>query len=114
MIFSARNAQQIGQGALGVEMLGDVQLARRIAEAAEDQHQGHQRPGDIFAARGDRAIEKLFQAQLIDEFQSQPRTAEVTAILHPHAFDVHFDPLRAERHRRAVSAAVLACLRPPP
>ena len=93
MIFSGGNAQQIGQGALGVEMLGDVQFARRIAEAAEHQHQGHQRPGNVFAARGDRAVEELLQAQLLDEFQSQPRPAEIAAVLHPHAFDVHFDPL---------------------
>ena len=46
-----RNTQQIGQGALGIEMLGDVQFARRIAEPAEHQHQGHQRPGNVFVAR---------------------------------------------------------------
>ena len=89
-----RNAQQIGQGALGVEMFGDVQFARRIAEAAEDQDQGHQRPGDFFAAGGNRAVEKVLQAQLLDELQSQPRPAEVAAVFDAHALDIDFDPLR--------------------
>ena len=75
-------------------MLDDVQLAGRIAEAAEDQDQSHQRPGDVFATRRDGVVEELLQTQLIDEFQSQPSSAEITAILHPHAFDIHFDPLR--------------------
>ena len=88
-----RNAQQIGQGTLGIKMLGDVQFARRIAEAAEDQHQGHQRPGDFFAAGGKRAVEEVLQAQLFDKLQSQPRPAEVAAVFHAHALDIDFDPL---------------------
>ncbi len=88
-----RNAQEIDQRALGVKMLGDVQFARRLAEAAEDQHQGHQRPGDFFAAVGKRAVEKVLQAQLLDKLQSQPRPAEVAAVFHAHAFDIDFDPV---------------------
>ena len=44
--------------------------------------------------RRDGAGEKLFQTQAIDEFQSQPGTAEIAAVLHPHAFDIHLYPLR--------------------
>ena len=109
-----RNAQQIGQGALGVEMLGDVQFARRIAEATEDQHQGHQRPRNLFAARGDRAVEKLLQAQLLDKFQSQPRPAEIAAVLHAHALDVDLDPLRPDVVEEPLLPRPLLCLRPPP
>ena len=102
-----RNAQEIGQCALGVKMLGDVQFARRLAEAAEDQHQGHQRPGDFFAAVGNRAVEKVLQAQLFDELQAQPRPAEVAAIFHAHAFDIDFDPVRP----RVVEELFLASFR---
>ena len=88
-----RNAQEIDKRALGVKMLGDVQFARRLAEAAEDQHQGHQRPGDFFAAVGKRAVEKVLQSQLLDKLQSQPRPAEVAAVFHAHALDIDFDPV---------------------
>jgi len=53
------NAQQIGQGALGVEVFGDVQLTGRMAETAEHEDQRHQRPRNVFTARRDRAVEKL-------------------------------------------------------
>ncbi len=76
-------------------MLGDMQFARRLAEAAEDQHQGHQRPGDFFAAVGKRAVEKVLQAQLFDKRQSQPRPAEIAAVLDAHAFNIDFDPVGA-------------------
>jgi hypothetical protein len=90
------DAQEIGQGALGVKMLGDAQFARRVAEAAEDQHQRHQRPGHRFAARGYRSVEKLFQSQLVDKFQTQPRPAEIFAILNSQTSDIDFRPLRLD------------------
>ena len=88
------NAQKIGQRAFGVEMLGDVQFAGGIAEATENEDQRHQRPGDVFLARGDGAVEEVLQAQLFDEFQPQPRAAEITTVLHAQAFDIDFHPLR--------------------
>jgi len=67
-----------------------------LAETAQHQNQGHQGPGDLCASRGDRAVEELLQAHLIDEFQSQPRATEIAALLHAHALDVHFHPLRLQ------------------
>ena len=93
LVFSGGNAQEIDEHNLSVKMLGDMQFARRFAEAAEDQHQGHQRPGDFFAAVGKRAVEKVLQAQLFDKLQSQPRPAEVAAVFDAHAFDIDFDPV---------------------
>ena len=75
-------------------MLDNVQLARRLAQPAEHQDQRHQRPGNVFAARRDRAIEKLLQTQPIGQCQPQPRTAEIATVLHSHPLDVDFDPLR--------------------
>jgi hypothetical protein len=45
-----RNAQEIHKRAQGVIVFGDVQFARWLAKAAEDQDQSRQRPGDFFAA----------------------------------------------------------------
>ena len=46
-----RHAQQIAQGALPIEVFGDVQFARRLAEPRDDQDQRRQRPGNMLLSR---------------------------------------------------------------
>jgi hypothetical protein len=46
------------------------------------------------ASRRHGAVEKLVQSQLLDEFQRQPRTAELPAVLHAHARAVDLDEPR--------------------
>jgi hypothetical protein len=77
-------------------MLGNVQFARWITQAAKHQHQGHRRPGDFFASAGKRLLQKIVQAQAADEFQSQPRPAEVAAVLDADPRGIDFDPLRRD------------------
>ena len=38
--------------------------------------------------------EELLQAQLLDQFQSQPRAAEIAAVLDAHSLDIDLHPLR--------------------
>ena len=76
-------------------MLDDMQFARRTTEATEHQHQGHHRPGNPFAALGNRALEELLQFQLPHQFQSQPWPAELAAVLHADSRRIDLDPLRS-------------------
>jgi len=85
-----RHAQKVGDGAVAVEMFGDMQLARGLAQSAEHQHGRHHRPRDIFAAAGDRVGEKLVEAQKLHQLQTQPRPAELSAAFDAHAVDVDF------------------------
>ena len=77
-------------------MLGDVQFAGGFAQAAKHQHQGHRRPGNLFAAAGKRLLQEIVQAQAADEFQSQPRPAEVAAVLDADPRGIDFNPLRRD------------------
>src|SRR3989304_3142350 len=77
-------------------MLGDMQLAGRVAESAEHHHQRHRRPGDFLPPFGNRPPQKLLQFQPPHQFQTQPRPAEVAAVLHADAGGVHLDPLRLD------------------
>ena len=89
-----RHAQQIGQRALAVKVFGDMQLARRLAEPRDDQDQRRQRPGNMFLSRRHRAPQELVQSESLDEFQGQPRTAELPAVLDPHSRAVDLDEPR--------------------
>jgi hypothetical protein len=89
-----RHAQQVGQCAVPVKVFGDVQLARWLAQAGDDQNQRRQRPGNVLLPRRHHTLQKLMQFQLLDQFQRQPRSAELTAILDPQTRAVDLDELR--------------------
>ena len=74
-------------------MLGNIQFAGRIAESAENQHQGHQGPRNLLIATRHGLGEKLLQSQCLDQLQTQPGAAEVATVLHPHTFYINLDPL---------------------
>jgi len=101
---------QSGQGALGVEMLGDVQLARRVRQPAEHQHQSHRRPGGFLPTLRDRLPQKLLELQPPHQLQTQPRPAEVAAVLHADPGGIHLDPLRLD----VVEEPLLPRSPPPP
>jgi hypothetical protein len=80
--------------ALLVKVFGDVQFARRLAEPRDDQDQRRQRPGNMLLSRRQRAFQKRVQSELLDEFQRQPRTAELPAVLDPDARAIDLDEAR--------------------
>ena len=102
-----RHAQQVGQGALPVEMLGDVKFARRLAQPADDQDQGRQPPGNVFLARGQSTLQEFVQPQFLDQFQRHPGPAELPAVLDPHARAVDLDvPRLGRRWRKQFALAI--------
>ena len=64
-----------------------------MAQAAKQQHQGHRRPGDFFPSAGKGFFQEVAQAQATGQFQSQPRPAEIAAILDTNPRGIDFDPL---------------------
>ena len=48
----------------------------------------------MLLSRRQRMLQKLVQSQLLDEFQRQPRSAELPAVLDPHAGAVDLDKSR--------------------
>jgi len=69
-----------------------MQLARRIAQAADGQHHGHQRPGDVFLAARHDAPKELVEFEFPDQTQRQPRPAEGELVFDSHVSRVDFNP----------------------
>ena len=55
--------QQIAKRRAAIPVLGNVQLARRLAEASRHQHRRHLRPSDAFLAHGKQAPTQLLEPQ---------------------------------------------------
>jgi len=85
-----RHAQQVAKRAVPVKVLGDVKLTGRLAQAADHQDQRRQRPGNVLLPRRQCTLQKLVQPQLLDQFQRQPRSAELPTVLDPHARAIDF------------------------
>ena len=79
---------------LPIEVFGDMEFARRLAEPRDDQDQRRQRPGNMLLSRRQRPLQELVQSESLDEFQGQPRTAELPAVLDPYSRAVDLDEPR--------------------
>ncbi len=89
-----RHAQQFAQGTLAVEVFGDVQFTRRLAEPRDHQDQRRQRPTHMLLSRRQRAFQEIVQSESLDEFQGQPRAAELPTVFDPHPRAVDLDETR--------------------
>jgi len=91
--------QQIAKCGAPVPVLGNVQLARRLAEPCCDQHRRHLRPADAFPANRQQPLAQILKAHPAPQRQRQIHIAEL-----PRALDA--DALQANR-RRHIPAVVV-------
>ena len=91
--------QQIAERRAPVPILGNVQLARRLAEPRRNQHGRHLRPGDAFLARRKQPLAQLLKARPAPQRKRQIHIAELTRALDANA-------LQAHRHRQMFAAVV--------
>src|SRR5438445_8177008 len=83
--LSSRNAEQIGQGAGLIAMLGEAQLAGGIAQASNHQSHGHCGPGYLLSTAWQKLFQTFEQTQPAEQFIAEPCAAEAARTLHPHA-----------------------------
>ncbi len=67
---------------------------KTVAQPADREHQGHPRPRDIFLASRHDAFEHFVEFQLSDQFQREPRPAEVELVFNSHVRRIDLDPFR--------------------
>ena len=91
--------QQIAQRRAPIPILGDVQLARRLAQPGRHQHCRHLRPRHRLLARRQQLLAQIAQPRAAPQRQRQVHVAEP-----PRAFDTH--PLQPHRHRQVLPAIV--------
>ena len=77
--------QQIAKRRAPVPVLGDVQLARRLAQPRRHQHRRHLRPGTRFLADGSSLLAQIGQARAPPQRQRQIDIAELPRAFDPHA-----------------------------
>ena len=91
--------QQIAKRRAAIPILGDVQLARRLAEASRHQHRRHLRPGDSFLARRKQLLAQLLEPHSTPQGERQVDLAKLT-----RALDA--DALQANGRRRLFAAVI--------
>ena len=91
--------KQIAQRRATVPILGNVQLARRLAEPRRDQHGRHLRPRDAFLARRKQPLAQFLKTNAAPQRQRQINIAEHSRALDPNA-------LQAHRHRHMLAAVI--------
>src|SRR5713101_6571934 len=91
--------QQIAERRASVPILGNVQLARRLAEPRRNQHGRHLRPSDAFLAHRKQSLAQLLKARPTPQRKRQIHIAELTRALDPNTLQTH-------RNRQMLAAIV--------
>jgi hypothetical protein len=91
--------QQIAERRAAVPVLGNVQLAGRLAEPRRHEHGRHLRPGDAFLARRQHLLAQLLKARPTPQCERQIHIAKLT-----RALDA--DALQAHRHSQLCASVV--------
>lgn len=105
-----RHAQQIFQGRPPIPGVGNVPLARRLAEPRHGEDRRDRGPGHSLAACFDLPLEQLVEAEHPPQAPGQPHVAEVARPLQPDA--AQLDQQRLVVARRGGSNRLRS--RPPP
>ena len=95
--------QKIAERRPAIPVLGNVQLARRLAEPRRDQHRRHLRPGDALPAGRQQPL-----AQILKAHPAPKRQRQIDIAKPPRALDA--DALQANRYGH-VPATVVEQLR---
>src|SRR5216684_5737503 len=91
--------QQIAERRAPVPILGNVQLARWLAEPRRNQHGRHLRPCDALLAHRKQSLAQLLKARPAPQRERQIHIAELTRALDANALQTH-------RHRQMFAAIV--------
>src|SRR5262245_14717966 len=91
--------QQIAKCRAPVPILGNVQLARRLAEPRRHQHACHRRPGNAFLAHRKQSLAQLLKARPTPQRKRQIHIAELAGALDAN-------PLQAHRNRQMFAAII--------
>lgn len=81
--------QQIAECRAPVPILGNVQLARRLAEPRRNQQGRHLRPANAFLAHRKQLITQLLKACPTPQRKRQIHIAELARALHANALQAH-------------------------
>ncbi len=85
--------EQVFQRGAAVPVLGDVQFARRLAQAGQHQHRRHGRPRHGLPPVGQQPLQHLVQPQRPPERPPQPDLAEGAASLQANPLELDRDVL---------------------
>jgi hypothetical protein len=88
--------QQIAERRAAIPVLGNVQLARRLAEPRRNQHHRYLRPGDALLADRKQPLAQILEPHPAPQCQRQVHVAELTRALDANALQAHpHRPMRA-------------------
>src|ERR1700739_4258119 len=85
--------QQIATRRAAIPILGNVQLARRLADPRRHKNRRHLRPGDALLARWKQPLAPFFNARPAPQREPQIHIAKLTRALDAKALQTH-------RHRQ--------------
>jgi len=85
------HVEQIVQRRAAKPILGDVQLARRLAQPRDDQYRRHRGPRHIFASAGQQPRQQLIQPQRLPQSPRQRHIAETSATFQEQATEIERD-----------------------
>jgi hypothetical protein len=88
------DAEQIIEGRLAIERLGDVQVARRHAQAADHVQRREIRPANVLAPFGHQAIERFVELQRVPQAQAEEHVAEAARAFDPHGLQLDLLDIR--------------------
>ena len=91
--------QQIAERRAAIPVLGNVQLARRLAQPSRHQHRRHLRPSDAFLAHRKQAPAQLLEPQPTPQGERQIHIAKPA-----RALDA--DALQSNRRRQMFAAVI--------
>src|SRR5262249_31317511 len=75
-----RDAKDVAERCVAGPALGDVELARRLAQASKDEDRGDLGPGDGLLAGFDLLIEKLIELQRAPDVPTEPDVTERASV----------------------------------
>src|SRR4051812_23444398 len=92
MNLLGQHPKQFFQRGPSVPGVGDVQFARRLAEAGDRQDGGHRSPGDFLASRLNELLQQLIETQHPPQAPRQPYVAKISRAFQANAAE--FDQQR--------------------
>ena len=81
--------QQIAKRRAAIPVLGNVQLARRLAQSSRHKHRRHLRPGDSFLARRKQSLAQFLEPHPAPQGERQVDLAKLTRALDANALQAN-------------------------
>jgi len=88
-----RQREQVLERGPPIPVLGDVQLARGLAETGQHEHLRHRGPWHRLARLGQQPVQHLIEPQRTLERPAEPDVAEGAAALEPNPLEANWNGL---------------------